>query len=112
MSSFTFKKMMIVSMLLKGNAYIAITRDSRTGNVTALTLLNSDTVLIKTENSDIKYTDSFTGNVYDKSQIIHLMNNSESLYRGESTVSYLSLIHISEPTRRTPISYAVFCLKK
>src|SRR5680860_1806558 len=27
-------------------------------------------------------------------------------------VSGLSLIHISEPTRRTPISYAVFCLKK
>src|SRR5680860_1268499 len=24
----------------------------------------------------------------------------------------LPLIHISEPTRRTPISYAVFCLKK
>src|SRR5664279_2905459 len=27
-------------------------------------------------------------------------------------VEALSLIHISEPTRRTPISYAVFCLKK
>ena len=27
-------------------------------------------------------------------------------------VEELSLIHISEPTRRTPISYAVFCLKK
>src|SRR5680860_652660 len=26
--------------------------------------------------------------------------------------AYVSLIHISEPTRRTPISYAVFCLKK
>src|SRR5665647_377600 len=26
-------------------------------------------------------------------------------------VFMLSLIHISEPTRRTPISYAVFCLK-
>src|SRR5680860_644512 len=25
---------------------------------------------------------------------------------------HLSLIHISEPTRRTPISYAVFCLQK
>src|SRR5664279_5032153 len=25
---------------------------------------------------------------------------------------YESVIHISEPTRRTPISYAVFCLKK
>ena len=29
-----------------------------------------------------------------------------------SSISVLSLIHISEPTRRTPISYAVFCLKK
>src|SRR5665647_3276989 len=28
------------------------------------------------------------------------------------TLIDLSLIHISEPTRRTPISYAVFCLKK
>src|SRR5665647_1321646 len=28
------------------------------------------------------------------------------------TINLLSLIHISEPTRRTPISYAVFCLKK
>ena len=28
------------------------------------------------------------------------------------SAEHLSLIHISEPTRRTPISYAVFCLKK
>ena len=28
------------------------------------------------------------------------------------TLQFLSLIHIFEPTRRTPISYAVFCLKK
>src|SRR5678815_5960564 len=28
------------------------------------------------------------------------------------TDTYLSLIHISEPTRRLSISYAVFCLKK
>ena len=27
-------------------------------------------------------------------------------------MQYLSLIHISEPTRRYAISYAVFCLKK
>src|SRR5664279_2060883 len=31
---------------------------------------------------------------------------------GSDERSDLSLIHISEPTRRTPISYAVFCLKK
>src|SRR5665647_3769955 len=30
----------------------------------------------------------------------------------DSRLYMLSLIHISEPTRRTPISYAVFCLKK
>src|SRR5665647_251863 len=28
----------------------------------------------------------------------------------QQALLYLSLIHISEPTRRTPISYAVFCL--
>src|SRR5665647_1164770 len=32
--------------------------------------------------------------------------------KSQVTIEYLSLIHISEPTRRTPISYAVFCLKK
>src|SRR5680860_1901095 len=30
--------------------------------------------------------------------------------RSSCTGCHLSLIHISEPTRRTPISYAVFCL--
>src|SRR5665647_68239 len=30
----------------------------------------------------------------------------------EDYIPDLSLIHISEPTRRTPISYAVFCLTK
>ena len=30
----------------------------------------------------------------------------------KAIIQSLSLIHISEPTRRTPISYAVFCLKK
>ena len=33
-------------------------------------------------------------------------------YTNIEVVRGLSLIHISEPTRRTPISYAVFCLKK
>src|SRR5664279_2392370 len=40
-----------------------------------------------------------------------LIRPIESPY-GDGTVYALSLIHISEPTRRTPISYAVFCLKK
>lgn len=90
MSAFTFKKMMVVAMLLKGNAYILITRETRTGNVAALTLLNSDTIVIDTTRNDMKYKDTATGNVYDKSQIIHLMNNGENLYRGESTIAYMA----------------------
>src|SRR5665647_3710259 len=39
-----------------------------------------------------------------------LVNDGVALY--EKGDYNLSLIHISEPTRRTPISYAVFCLKK
>src|SRR5680860_1620721 len=35
-----------------------------------------------------------------------------NVYNGPLAPKFLSLIHISEPTRRTPISYAVFCLKK
>src|SRR5665647_3972248 len=38
---------------------------------------------------------------------------AEHLWKIANSLGYaLSLIHISEPTRRTPISYAVFCLKK
>src|SRR5664279_5803939 len=36
----------------------------------------------------------------------------QAFIRDYGMAVYMSLIHISEPTRRTPISYAVFCLKK
>src|SRR5680860_1827298 len=44
----------------------------------------------------------------------HTLNVTLRLHDTTSVkyVLTLSLIHISEPTRRTPISYAVFCLKK
>ena len=43
----------------------------------------------------------------------HAVNQGIARARSEFVVLFnLSLIHISEPTRRTPISYAVFCLKK
>src|SRR5665647_537238 len=34
---------------------------------------------------------------------------ADAIFIGVQSLDYLSLIHISEPTRRTPISYAVFC---
>ena len=41
-----------------------------------------------------------------------VVTNKGSSIKNVRTKGGLSLIHISEPTRRTPISYAVFCLKK
>ena len=40
------------------------------------------------------------------------MPNRATLMTGRMPSVHLSLIHISEPTRRRGISYAVFCLKK
>src|SRR5680860_1614908 len=53
-----------------------------------------------------------------KSELAFFASAAVEIYRAEGcrhcfgTGYSLSLIHISEPTRRTPISYAVFCLKK
>src|SRR5680860_1675206 len=47
------------------------------------------------------------GGIWVKDESMRLDLNSFKVLGGS-----LSLIHISEPTRRTPISYAVFCLKK
>ena len=46
-------------------------------------------------------------------EVILVWKFSRFTRKREHAVAFkLSLIHISEPTRRTPISYAVFCLKK
>ena len=73
-----------------------------------------------------KYSQNSTQGEYDKEmKMYHCNTCGAELVADEYTsatfcsfcgnptlVEDLSLIHISEPTRRTPISYAVFCLKK
>mgnify|MGYP003685221133 CR=1 FL=1 len=44
--------------------------------------------------------------------VVSLLDGNEVRRPDEQIQLALSRIHISEPTRRTPISYAVFCLKK
>ncbi len=88
-SSFMFKKMIIVNMLTKGNAYILITR-IKTGKITSLTLLNSDFIFVDIQNNDIKYIDTSTGAEYDKSQIIHILNYTTDGITGVSTITYAS----------------------
>eukprot|EP00658_Telonema_sp_P-2_P032742 TRINITY_DN24166_c0_g2_i4.p1 TRINITY_DN24166_c0_g2~~TRINITY_DN24166_c0_g2_i4.p1 ORF type:complete len:168 (-),score=43.51 TRINITY_DN24166_c0_g2_i4:107-610(-) len=61
---------------------------------------------------DVKHLDtglfSFTAGVILSS----FLCAPQMLPKGYLTFLYLSLIHISEPTRLLSISYAVFCLKK
>ena len=61
----------------------------------------------------LNVTEIFHGKIVDvtnDSMVIELTGHQDKL---EAFLDLLlSLIHISEPTRRTPISYAVFCLKK
>ena len=54
----------------------------------------------------------FTSVMYDASAKSFEENAEETKEIVKIAHAVLSLIHISEPTRRTPISYAVFCLKK
>lgn len=86
-SEYTFKKMIVVNMLLKGNSYILITRNNK-GVVQKLELLNSDLMMVELDGKDIKY--NYGGNKFDKSQIIHLMNHSVDGITGISTLNYAS----------------------
>ena len=52
----------------------------------------------------------FTGEV--ESVAVPGVNGEFEMLNNHAAIVSLSLIHISEPTRPEPISYAVFCLKK
>lgn len=88
MSAFQFKKMMIVNLLLNGNTYILIKRTGK--NIESLQLLDSNKIQVIVEKNDIKYKNFDTKTIYDKSQIIHLINYSDNGIIGESTISYAS----------------------
>src|SRR5665647_990194 len=62
-------------------------------------LLRFEGLEINLDNYQVKVNSEFVSCTPKEVEILHLL------------ASHLSLIHISEPTRRTPISYAVFCLK-
>lgn len=87
MSQFTFKKMLVVDMLLKGNAYI-LTERNKLGEVISLIRLNPDQVQIDTTGNDLKYHYTLTKKTYDKSQIVHLLNYTLDGLIGVSTLTH------------------------
>src|SRR5680860_216094 len=90
-------------------------------NLYGATKLCSDKLFVAANNfkgrHDIRFAVVRYGNVMgSRGSVIPFFlkqrHNGEWLSVEELRRLILSLIHISEPTRRTPISYAVFCLKK
>ena len=88
MSRFDFFKLIITSLLLRGNAYIKITRDDKF-IVTALELLNPDFVTISQIKNDIKYIYTGSQGMINSSDMIQVRNFPQlnSLY-GLSTINY------------------------
>src|SRR5664279_4784061 len=62
--------------------------------------------LLKRDSEEVKKFGESIIRLHDEIHYCKICNNISD------TEICLSLIHISEPTRRTPISYAVFCLNK
>lgn len=85
MSRFTFIKTLIVSVLLRGNGYAYIERDSR-GNATALTYLDPDFVTIQ-DKPKLVYSVVGLGNV-EPCNMLHILNFSYDGIRGISTLQH------------------------
>src|SRR5680860_1789083 len=79
-------------------------------NIEAGKTIQTGMIILKTTPKDVT--------VYNNGQVVENNRTITSFFNNQIKIEelekgkYLSLIHISEPTRRTPISYAVFCLKK
>lgn len=90
MGKFTFFKLLVSQVLMRGNAYVWVDRD-KNGVVNNLVLLNPDTVTITKKGYELFYTDTETNMVYDSSQIIHVLNTTSNGLVGVSTITYASM---------------------
>lgn len=90
MSRFTFYKMIVTYLLLKGNAYIEIQRD-KNYNPIKLTLLNPEDVTVQIDlnkNVSYSYRDNLINRPINKANMIHILNHSEDGIIGKSTLDY------------------------
>lgn len=88
MSKFIFIKTMVVSMLLKGNAYAYVERDNN-GNATALHYIPADNVTIikpQTIKDSVAYNVTGFSNVVEDCNMIHLINFTYDGITGISTL--------------------------
>lgn len=85
-SKFMMFKNLVAQLLLKGNAYVLIERKGTT--ITNLRLLHADQVQIVVTNDDIKYKYIPGDKLYNKADIIHVINYSEDGIHGQSVIQH------------------------
>lgn len=88
MTRFTFLKTLITSVLLNGNGYAYIRRDSE-GNAIELLYLDPDSVsIVKTSNYGVKYKVNGIKGYVESINMIHLLNFSYDGFEGVSTLTH------------------------
>lgn len=87
---YEWMKIMMSSVLLKGNAYAYIQRDEQL-NVTSLTYIDSDYVTpMLQKDGSVKYLVAGMSQAIDAINMIHLYLHLDSTYRGISVIKYAS----------------------
>jgi HK97 family phage portal protein len=88
---FNFMKLLIESLILKGNAYAYIERDENL-NVKSLQLINADFVTPMLQpNGTMKYLVSGLDSAIDDINMIHLYQHCDELGNGISTIKYADM---------------------
>jgi HK97 family phage portal protein len=88
---FNFFKMLIESVILKGNGYALIMRDENL-NVTELQYIDADWVTpVIQPNGDVKYIVNGLSQAVDAINIIHLWQHCDNTFRGISTIKYADM---------------------
>lgn len=89
-SRYMMFKLLVMSILLNGNAYVYIRRD-KNFKVVALELLNPDSIDVMTIGNDIKYIIKGIKGVINSADMIHILNfPKHGSLIGQSTISYAS----------------------
>lgn len=88
---FNFFKMLVESVILKGNGYALIVRDENL-NVVELQYIDADWVTpVIQPNGDVKYIVQGMSQAVDAVNMIHLWQHIDNTYRGISTIKYADM---------------------
>ena len=87
MSRFTFVKLLVSSMLLRGAGYAKIDRDAR-GNVTQLVFIPFESVTVLEDRNNIRYQVVGYKDIIENEDMICVLNFSYDGVRGVSTLSH------------------------